>query len=224
VVATDVVVYRPRFARPMAVGVVVLAVLGLGISLVTNFAETWRYLPITALVVYFIWAAYFDPAVIVTPAGVEIKNITRTIELPWPAIERIETKFALTLYTRFGAYSAWAAPAPGRAEIGRSGGAAMRAAASGAPLDMDGRVYRSQAASIPSSAISGGTISAGDLPNSSSGEAAAIVRRRWEELRDAGYLDNPRLETTKPRITWHWLTAAVIIVLAVASALVLVFG
>jgi len=208
----------------MAISALVLAVLGLGISLVTNFAASWRYLPITALVVYFIWAAYYNPAVIVTPAGVEIKNITRTIELPWPAIQRIDTKFALTLYTRFGAYSAWAAPAPGRAEIGRSGGAAMRSTAGGMPLEMDGKVYRSNAAGIPSSAISGGTIRPGDLPTSSSGEAAMLVRRRWEELRDAGYLDDPRLETAKPRVTWHWLSAAIIAALAIASLLVFWFA
>jgi len=203
-ISTETTVYRPGFARGLSYAVLVLAVLGLGSALISNFAASWRFIPITALVVVLVWAAFYFPAVIISPAGVEIRNITRTIALPWPAIQQIETKYALTLFTAYGSYSAWAAPAPGRAEIGRAGNA---------------KVFRDNAAGLPSSVIAGGTISSGDLLNSDSGQAANLVRQRWEELRAAGFLNNPVLERTRPKITWHWKLALLIALLAIASIL-----
>ena len=207
-VSTETVEYRPGFARALAIAVLVLAALGLGSSLIADFAASWRYIPLTTLVVIGVWLAYFFPAVIVSPGGVEIRNVTRTIALPWPAIQRIETKYALTFYTAYGSYSAWAAPAPGRAEIGRAG---------------TGKVFREQSAGLPESALVAGSIRPGDLPNSSSGQAAMIVRHRWEELRDFGLLDNPKLERAKPRITWHWRSLLLLLLLAALSAVILLW-
>ena len=207
-VSTDVVEYRPGFGRALAIAAAVIAALALGVSVISHPAETWRFIPPVALVVVAIWAAYWWPAVIVTPAGVTIKNITRTIELPWPAIQRIDTRFALTLYTAYGSYSAWAAPAPGRAEVARSGNKS---------------VFKSNSAGLPESAKLGNTIGPGDLPTSPSGAAAVLVRSRWEELRDAGMLDDPRLERTRPVVRWHWLTLGVLAGLAVLSVVLLVF-
>jgi len=208
-ISTETVTYRPGFARILAYGVLALAVIGLGSSLITDFALSWRYIPITALVVLAVWAAYYWPAVTVSPGGVEIRNITRTIELPWPAIQRIETKFALTLHTAYGSYSAWAAPAPGRTEAERMG---------------TNKVYRSEAASLPKSTIVGGAIRPGDLPGSSSGRAAMLIRQRWEELQQAGLLNDAKLERGKPRITWHWPLALALLGLTIASILALRLG
>ena len=61
----------------------------------------------------------------------------------------------------------------------------------------------------------------GDLPGTPSGEAASVVRRRWEELRDAGHLDDPRLERERPRVRWDTRTLAAAAVLGVLSALAL---
>jgi len=119
-VSLDVNEYRPSFGRGLAIAVLGIAALGFIISLVSNPLASLRYLPILALVVTLVWAAFWWPAVIVTPAGVTIKNILRTIELPWPAIQAIDTRYALTLQTAYGQYSAWAAPAPGRAGVAQA--------------------------------------------------------------------------------------------------------
>ena len=116
-VSLDVNEYRPSFGRGLAIAVLGIAALGFIISLVSNPLASLRYLPILALVVTLVWAAFWWPAVIVTPAGVTIKNILRTIELPWPAIKGIDTRYACTFQTAYGQYSAWAAPAPGRAGV-----------------------------------------------------------------------------------------------------------
>jgi len=205
----ETVTYRPGFARGLSYAVLAIAVIGLVSSLIGDFAATWRYIPVVALVVTAVWAAYYWPAVTVSPFGVTIRNVTRTIELPWPSIQSIETKFALTLHTAYGNYSAWAAPAPGRAEVARMG---------------NSKIYRSEAAGIPQSQIVGGAVRAGDLPGSNSGRAAMLVRSRWEELQQAGFLDNARLESAKPKVTWHWQLGLLLLGLALASILALHFG
>ena len=199
-VSGDVVEYRPRFGRGLAVAV---AVLGLG-ALVAGFATDWRatldYVAPVALVVLWVWAAYWRPAVIVSPASVELRNVTRTIELPWPTIQAVETRYALTLRTAYGDYAAWAAPAPGRAQAVGAG--------------------KDAGQNLPETSYRGGTVGAGDLLVGASGQAAAIVRARWEELRDAGLLDDPRLERGRPRVRWHVATLTAMVVLLAASILV----
>ena len=43
----------------------------------------------------------------------------------------------------------------------------------------------------------------GELADTPSGSAAALVRQRWEELRAAGHLDDPRLERERAPVRWH---------------------
>lgn len=192
--------YRPGFGKALAVGVAVLGLTAIITGLITNASAMVPFIAPILLAAWLAWAAYWRPAVIVTPAGVELRNVTRTIDLPWPAIQRIDTKFALTLYTAFGSYSAWAAPAPGR-----SGASAAS---------------RETTGNLPESSYAGQTIGLGDLANSPSGSAAILVRSRWEKLRDAGLLDNPRLERDRPRVHWHVATLVGIALLTAASILI----
>lgn len=202
-VSADVVEYRPAFGRVLAVVVAVCAGVGLLSGLVTDAAATWPYVPPVLLVAVWVWAAYWRPAVVVSPAGVELRNVTRTIELPWPAVERVDTRYALTLHTAYGDYAAWAAPAPGRARVVTS--------------------RAEDARNLPESSYGpGGSVRPGDLASSASGQAAMIVRARWEELRDAGVLDDPRIERARPRVRWHARTLAAIGVLIAASVLTVV--
>lgn len=198
-VSADVVEYRPAFGRVLAVVVATACGVGLVTALVTDPGALLPSLAPMLLAVVAVWAAYWRPAVIVSPAGVELRNVTRTIELPWPSIKRVDTRFALTLHTAYGDYAAWAAPAPSRARVAMSG-----------PDDV---------AHLPSSSAGpGGTVRPGDLTSAASGQAALLVRTRWEELRDAGLLADPRLEHSRPRVRWHVGTLAAIVVLIAATA------
>ena len=63
-----------------------------------------------------------------------------------------------------------------------------------------------------------GGLRPGDLPSTASGSAALLIRRRWEALRKAGHLDEPRLEWERPPVTWHvgmLVGAGVLVVLTV---------
>ena len=60
-------------------------------------------------------------------------------------------------------------------------------------------------------------VAKGDMVGTASGDAAMMVRRRWERLRSDGFLDEPRLEFDKPPVHWHWDVAVVILGLALLS-------
>jgi hypothetical protein len=200
--SSDVVVFRPGFGRGLSIVVWLGCAFVVVSGLVQSPGTAWRWIPLVALVALLVWAAYWNPAVVVTPAGVELRNVLRTVELPWPAITLVDVQYALTLETPWGSYAAWAAPAPSRARARTSG-----------PSDM---------AHLPESSYgSGGTVRPGDLMSSDSGQAAALVRSRWEEVRDAGLLADPRLERSRPVVRVHVVLIASVLFLAALSVLTL---
>ena len=186
----DVVIRRSRSSQLLCAVIWVICTVGVGRQLLTSVASALTLLPFLALVSFGVWAVYWRPSLRVDDGGVRLVNVLRTIDLPWPAIQRIDTKWALTLFTAYGKFTAWVAPAPGIRSTARLGHA-----------------RRSE---VAESALAGDSIRPGDLPGSPSGDAAVLVRRRWEELRDAGHLDDPRLEFTAVPVRWHWEIIAVI--------------
>lgn len=150
--------FRPRFGIGLtaAIGLIVAV-----IAVVTLVQEgpgvllsTWPWL---ALFAGGCWAIFYNPQVAVDGTGVRLVNVWHTIEVPWQALIGLDTKWALTLVTAERRYRAWAAPAPGRS--------AMR----GDHPD----THRLREAAV------GGEIRPGDMPNTDSGEAAALVRKHW---------------------------------------------
>jgi hypothetical protein len=59
----------------------------------------------------------------------------------------------------------------------------------------------------------------GDLLETESGAVAYVIRRHWDDLREAGHLDAPVLEGGRLRRDIHWVTIAVLSGLTVATAL-----
>lgn len=198
-------VFRPVFGRVLAGAIMVLCAAGLVMAVVHDGPSAIVQLgPWLVLVAGAVWATYWRPEVAVDDGGVHVVNVLRTIDLPWPSIQRVDTKWALTLVTAYGKYTAWAAPAPG-------GLATARAASKGTLGGLPESTYGP-----------GRSIRPGDVPSSPSGAAAGEVRRRWEELRDAGHLDDPHLEFDRPPVRWHWpliVAAAALVVLGVLAAL-----
>jgi hypothetical protein len=151
---------RPSFGRILTVLVGLIAAAALGSLLVTGSAETLRVAVFPVLLAYASWLTLWQPHVRIADDGVTMRNVFTSARIPWSAIERIDTKWALTIYTAGGRYVAWAAPAPGRHAASRFG-------------PDDGR-------NLPRSAYEGSTVRPGDLPRSDSGDAATIIRSRWE--------------------------------------------
>jgi hypothetical protein len=188
-------VLRPWWGRLLTV---VIGVVSAAMVLFAGTRGGWRdaalVLPWAALVAGACWATFWRPRVEVSDAGVCIVNVTRTIMIPWPALRAVETKWALTLVTEYGRFTAWSAPAPG-----------ARSA------------VRSLATRRDEPTVVGptGGVAPGDLVDSPSGNAASVVRDRWSDLRAAGHLDDPRLEHERAPVRWHVGTIVVGIALLV---------
>lgn len=190
-----------RFGRVLSIVVFAACAAALVITAVQGrWLDALQVLPVFGLVALLTWAAFWRPAVIVTAAGVTLRNVLRTVEMAWPEIRRIDTKYALALETVHGTVTAWAAPAPGRHSVFSA--------------------VRQDGANLPESSYLAGTVRPGDLITSDSGQAAYVIRTHWERLRDDGHLDAATSEFTKLRVTWHFRTLAAIAALIVAVLLV----
>lgn len=188
--AVKAAVLRPTSGRVITIGFVALCALWLvGLLEEYGVGTALRVLPWFGLLVWGAWAALWRPYVAIDDGGVTLVNVFRTVHLPWPAIQVIDTKWTLALVTPYGTYHAWAAPAPG---------------ARGAV-----RAERHETRHLPESTFGPEGIRPGDAPSTPSGKAAWLIREHWEELRDAGYLDDPKLEHERAPMVWHTRVIAI---------------
>ncbi|GAA3628385.1 hypothetical protein GCM10022200_08610 [Microbacterium awajiense] len=193
-------VLRSRFGRILAGSIGAVCAAAAIILIIQSPPDAWRVVPLLALLAFAAWAAYWAPYVRVDDDGVAVANVFRTIHVPWGQIQRIDTRFALTLYTSHGRVSAWAAPAPGRHALLFT--------------------QREQGKHLPETSYLDGTVRPGDLVGSDSGAAAYVVRRQWEKLRDAGAL----VDDGAPRdVRLHiaTITTGALLVVAVVLSMVL---
>jgi hypothetical protein len=100
----------------------------------------------------------------VDDAGVHVRNVTHTVDIPWEALIHIDTKHALTLLTPGQRFTVWSAPAPGMM---------TSQIISRRPLNREARAV-------------GDNPRTGDLLGSDSGDAAMLVRDEWQRRVDAG--------------------------------------
>jgi hypothetical protein len=143
-----------------------------------------------ALLVFVVWLLFWAPAVGIRDEAVIVDNPLRRFTIPWAAIERIDTRWSLRIFTRGRAVTAWSAPAPSRYAMMR--------------------VSKGELKGLPESTYGPGhSVGLGDMPESESGLAAFYVRRRYEALRDDGLLGEP----TAVVVEWRWARIAVLVAL-----------
>ena len=164
-------VFRSRFGRVFSVVTwVVLAVAEAPV--LGDTLGLLRSLPLATLIGFTVWAAFWRPVLRVDDAGLHVRNVIADYDIEWGAVQQVDTKWGLTIFTELGRVSVWAAPAPGRH-------AAFTAS-------------RDQGQHLPESTYVSGTVRPGDLATTESGAAAALIRRRWE-----GRLDESGLATRR---------------------------
>lgn len=201
--SNETIRYRPVWGRVLAVAVIVVCALGaVGFLLAEDWEGAWRTLPFLTLLGTLAWATFWRPELVIEPHGLRVVNVFRTVDVAWPAIQRLDTRFALTIYTHEGRVGVWTAPSPGvRGTV---------------------RIGREDVRELPDTAYGpGGTVRPGDALGTASGDAGYLVRRRWEQLRDAGLLDRGA-EAGSVRRSWHVATIAAVAALAVACVVALV--
>lgn len=145
----------------------------------------------SALLIYLVWLLFWQPHIEVSEQGVIIVNLLRTHQIPWGQIVRIDTRWALEIFTEKRKYTAWSAPAPGRHT-------SMLAS-------------RDQGEHLPKSSYVAGTVRPGDLVNTDSGSAAARIRALWEQRKD-------QLVTAEEQTSWSKAKLIVLLVLLAANA------
>lgn len=203
--ASTTIVFKPRSAKWFAGITWALLAVGVVAAVAVNGVEglqsAW---PLLALG-YFGWWVFWYPSVRIDDDAVTVHNLLRSITVPWNALINVDTKFALTLVTTRGSYTAWAAPAPGVWGTHR-----------GKPEHVRGLPATTYGAAD--------SIRPGDLKNTDSGTAAYHVRSRWGILAEAGELDVDTTETVHVAKSIHWIhigcAAALITLCFVAFVLV----
>lgn len=182
------VTYRSIPARVLAAVTIAVCAVGLGAMAWQDPLSALRYGWVLVLVGVAAWALFWRPSLRVEEHGITVANVLRTFFVPWPAIERIDTRFSLTLYTTDGKVPVWVSPAPGRHRavgLGRSDFTGVAESARGEH----------------------GSLRPSDALSTTSGGLAHVIRRHWEDLRDAGMFDAGH-EPGASRITWHVATIA----------------
>ena len=198
-------VFVSRFNRVLAVLIwAASAALAAGL-LVSVHDRRLLYLIPCILFADLAWVMLWRPRFSVDSRGLDVVNVTRTIEIPWAALIHVDTKFALTLYTPGHRYAVWSAPAPGTAST-------LRATRN----ETKGRIGR------PS--VEDSVRRPGDLLSTESGQAAEVVRRRWAQLQDAGALEPGLADETPVLVRWHLVTLCVTVLLAAGTVAALLLA
>lgn len=190
--------FRPAFGRVLSIVVVLICLSGIvGFVVAGDLAGlarySWGLLLLSALAV----ALYYLPYIHVAENEITVRNVFTTSHVPWASIERIDTKWALTLYTNQGTIPVWASPAPSR---------------------YAGQVSPHRDVTLAAT-DQGGSIRPGDLLSSASGAPAFVIRQHWNNLRDDGILDNPGVHNAGYSREVHWGTIGVLSALGVAAGL-----
>lgn len=193
--ASDIII-RPIFGRILAI-MVSLIVLVSVVSLVAadNPDALLRYLWPLLLFGFLTWRAFWSPRVIIGDDDVRLVNVFRTIVVGLDAITRVDTRFALTLFTAGGRYVAWAAPAPGRHTAART--------------------TESDAKNLPATSYVNNAVRAGDVPRTDSGDAATVLRQRLADRESV----QPESAAVAVHIRLHVVSLAVVGGLLVATVL-----
>ncbi|MEN9854377.1 MAG: hypothetical protein RLZ30_486 [Actinomycetota bacterium] len=177
-----------------AICLVVCFVVALGLINTVFLApiqENFESFAFSALLIYLAWLLFWQPHIEVSEQGVIIVNLLRTHQIPWGQIVRIDTRWALEIFTEKRKYTAWSAPAPGRHT-------SMLAS-------------RDQGEHLPKSSYVAGTVRPGDLVNTDSGSAAARIRALWEQKKD-------QVTTAEEQTSWSKAKLIVLFVLLAANA------
>jgi|TARA_B110000259_G_scaffold64032_1_gene75630 hypothetical protein len=186
-------VFRSGFARAIALVLTLVLLLSVGYTAITvDTLQGISLIPITLLIISITWVLFWFPRVQVDEGGVRIINLVSTHYISWAAIQRIDTRFALTIFTEGKKYSAWGAPAPGR--------------------HASFFATRDQGRHLPETTYLAGTVRPGDLINSDSGAAAAVIRSKWETKRESGQ--------AAVSTSWHFAKIAVLLLLMVTAVVV----
>jgi hypothetical protein len=113
-----------RTLRPgssVAVGIVGFACgLALLVPAVLTPPRSWTLISSVVLALVLLWLFVVRPSAVIHAEGVRLVNPMRVVDVTWPAIEEVRSRWALELFAGGRKFTAWGVPAdPGRPRYGR---------------------------------------------------------------------------------------------------------
>lgn len=119
--AGDLEAQTLRPGSSIAVGVIAgLSGLALLAPAVLTPPRSWSLISAVVLVLVLVWLFVVHPCVVVHSEGLRLVNPLRTVELTWPVITEVRSRWSLELFASGRRYTAWGVPAdPGRPRYGR---------------------------------------------------------------------------------------------------------
>ena len=114
-----------RTLRPgssIAVGVVgAVAGLALLVPAMLTSPRSWALISSVVLALVLLWLFVVRPAAVIHDEGIRLVNPLRVVDVTWPTITEVRSRWALELVADGKKYTAWGVPAdPGRPKYGRS--------------------------------------------------------------------------------------------------------
>jgi hypothetical protein len=181
-------VFRSTFGRVLTVATGVVAVaLVVTTALTGDLGAVLGAAAPGAFVTYLVWMLFWRPAVEVSDGGVEVRNVARTVHVPWTAYEGVDTRYSLEVRYAGGRVTAWAAPRS-------SASARWLRSSRRRPVDRTRVVAGASAEAV----------------------ADAVVDRR-AGLAAAGHLDRELPGAPGARTTWHVVQLGVLAALAAGT-------
>ncbi|WP_323099236.1 PH domain-containing protein [Intrasporangium sp. YIM S08009] len=113
-----------RTLRPgssVAVGIVGLVCgLALLVPAILVPPPSWTLISSIALAFVLLWLFVVRPSAVIHAEGVRLINPMRVVDVTWPAIDEVRSRWALELFSGGRKFTAWAVPSdPGRPRYGR---------------------------------------------------------------------------------------------------------
>jgi hypothetical protein len=116
---------KGRTLRPgssIAVGSIgAVAGLALLVPALLTTPRSWALVSAVTLALVLLWLFVVRPAAVIHDEGIRLVNPLRVVDVTWPTITEVRSKWALELVAEGRKYTAWGVPAdPGRPKYGRS--------------------------------------------------------------------------------------------------------
>lgn len=205
--AADTITIASRTTRALSSIVIAVVLISIVVAVVKGGIELWNIPPL-AFIALVAWAVYWMPAVIVSYQNVVLRNVIRTITIPWTEVEQVDTRFGLGVVADGRTYRAWTGTTPWsrprRSDI-------QSARVMPGAERMVERLHAKEA-----------EIVAENERVNRAGEATTIVAGRWDEIRAEGLLEE--MTPGRVRVRWHIeiiLAAAALIAVTVFATLAL---